>query len=141
MGALYNKSFGTTSALGYENPAFKISIVSPNDSLQQPQGVPRPNPNTDFQDNIEIGNIISAKIGKKKVVGKISKIVKNSENDTVYVEIMTNSGRKFKVDSSRISPVDTATDNVPDNVASNISTSGIFAESRFLSFETFSSNL
>ena len=87
------------------------------------------------------GNIISAKIGKKKVVGKISKIVKNSENDTVYVEIMTNSGRKFKVDSSRISPVDTATDNVPDNVASNISTSGIFAESRFLSFETFSSNL
>jgi len=134
---LYTKSSGSTGALGYENPAFKISIVAPNDSLQQKQGVPRKNPNTDFQDNIEVGNVITALVGKKKVVGKISRIFKNDENDTVYVELTTNTGSKYKVDSSRIRATDADVDQVPDNLARNISSDGMFAESRFLSFTAF----
>jgi hypothetical protein len=137
MASLYNKSFGSTGALGYENPAFKISIIAPNDDLQQKQGVPRSNPNTDFQDNVEVGTVVTATIDKKSFVGKISRIFKNDENDTVYVEIVSNTGKKFKIDSSRIRAVDTAIDEVPDNLAQNISTNGIFQENRFMSFDNF----
>jgi hypothetical protein len=141
MASLYNKSFGTTGALGYENPAFKISIVSPNDELQQKQGNPRPNPAGDYQDNLEVGSVVSFTIGKIQVVGKISRIFKNAENDTVFVEVKTNSGKKYKVDSSRVNSKSPAFDNVPDNVATNLSTSGIFAEGRFHSFDKFAETI
>lgn len=141
MSSLYNKSFGTARALGYENPAFKISIVSPNDDLQQKQGIPRPNAGDDFMDNVEVGTVVSANIGKKNIVGKISRIFKNDENDTVFVEITLNSGKKYKVDSTRIRTTDPALDNVPDNVKTNFSTPGIFMENRLMSFEEFDSSI
>jgi hypothetical protein len=141
MSSLYNKSFGTARSLGYENPAFKISIVSPNDDLQQKQGIPRPNAADGYQDNLEVGSVVSAQVGKRNVVGKISRIFKNDENDTVFVEIVLNSGKKFKVDSTRIRDTNPALDNVPDNIATNLFANGIFAESRFYNFSEFSSTL
>lgn len=137
MASLYNKSFGSTGALGYENPAFKISIVSPNDELQQKQGTPRENPNTDFLDNVEVGSVVTAFIGKESVVGKISRIIKNNENDVLFVEIKLNSGKKFKVDASRIQATDPTSDNVPDNLANQVSSNGMFNENKFISFEKF----
>lgn len=137
MGALYVKSFGSTGALGYENPAFKIRIVSPNDDLQQKQGAPRGNPQNDFLDNLEVGDIVSAIVGKETVVGKISKMKKNGENDIVMVEVTTNSGKKIKVDATRIRSTNPIADDVPDNLAVNLSTNGIFQESRILSFQEF----
>jgi preprotein translocase subunit YajC len=137
MGSLYIKSFGSTGALGYENPAFKIKIVSPNDDLQQKQGVPRRNPRTDFLDNLEVGDVVSAVVGKETIVGKISKMKKNGENDVVMVEVVTNDGKKVKVDATRIRATDPVADDVPDNLAANLSTNGIFQESRVLSFQEF----
>lgn len=137
MGSLYIKSFGSTGALGYENPAFKIKIVSPNDDLQQRQGAPRSNPSTDFLDNLEVGDVVTAKVGKEDVVGKISKMKKNGQNDVVLVDIMTNDGKKFTVDATRIRSTDPVQDDVPDNLAANLSTNGIFQESKILSFQQF----
>lgn len=137
MSSLYNNSFGSAGGLGYENPAFRIRIVSPNDALQQKQGAPRSNPADDNGDNVEVGSVVSARIGKKDIVGKISRIFKNDENDTVFVEVTLNSGKKYKIDSTRIRSTDPALDQVPDNMATNISTHGIFAEARIYSFQEF----
>ena len=141
MSSLYNNSFGSAGGLGYENPAFRIRIVSPNDALQQKQGVLRSNPNNDFKDNIEVGSVVSARINRKDVVGKVSRIFKNDENDTVFVEVTLNSGKKFKIDSTRIRSTDPALDQVPDNIATNISTHGMFAENRIYSFQEFISKI
>jgi len=137
MANLHSKSFGTTGALGYENPAFKIRIVSPDDSVQQKQGAPRPNPGEDFLDNVEVGSVVAASIGKKSVVGKISRIFKNSENDVVFVEIALPSGKKFKVDATSVRATNPDVDRIPDYMDYNLSTTGMFKESKLFSFQDF----
>jgi hypothetical protein len=138
MANLYTKSFGSSGALGYENPAFKISIVAPNDQVQQKQGNPRPNPSNDFLDNVEVGSVVAAKVGKRNIVGRISQVFKNNENDIVYVEITIPSGKTFKVDASRVRDTNPDVDQVPDYMDYHLSSNGMFKESTVLKFKEFS---
>jgi hypothetical protein len=141
MASLYGISTSSPAqSMSYENPAFKIQIVKPNDSLQQPKGDPRSNPSNDYLDNVEIGEVVSCMIGKKTIIGKVSKIIKNSEGDGIIAEIVTKDGEKFKVNGSAISVANPS--DVPDDIRQNISSPGILAEkSRFMTFEAFTQSM
>jgi hypothetical protein len=139
MAGLYNSSAGHSS-LGYENPAFKIQIVNPNDDLQQSESPGRKNPNDDLLDNLVVGQRIVARIGKRKIIGKVTRVYRNAENDGIYVSLTTKDGKTYKVDGSRIST--TAAGDSDDQVMKMdmekpVSSPGLFAESKLLSFEQF----
>jgi hypothetical protein len=139
MAGLYNSSAGHTS-LGYQNPAFKIQIVKPNDDLQQAKSPGRNNPSDDLLDNIVVGQRIVARIGKRKVTGRVSRVFRNAENDGIYVSMVTRDGKTYKVDGSRISI--TAFGERDDEVSkadpeSAVSSPGLFAESKLMNFEEF----
>jgi hypothetical protein len=113
--SLFGASNPGHSSLGYYNPAFKIRIVNPSDSLQQPSIPGRENPQDDWLDNLCVGQRIVAHIGNRKVTGKISRIFKNTDNEGVFVEMITKEGKRYKVDGSRISIKDSG--NTGDNQA------------------------
>ena len=128
-----NKSFNGGKGAGFQNPVFKISAVNPTDDLQQPRGAPRENPSDNAFSNIEIGHMVSCKKGKTIVSGKVSKLYKNDENDVIYIEFMTSSGEKIKIDVSRL--YDASDGNIPDDM-SQVSTS-VSNESVILKFNEF----
>ena len=126
--------------MGYYNPAFKIKIVNPSDTMQQPESSHRENPADDFLDNLVIGQKIVAIVGKRKDKGKIARIFKNTENEGVYVQLVTADGKKYKVDGSRISlnpRGDTGDDQSREDLEKVTSSPAFFAESRILSFDEF----
>lgn len=133
-----NGTPGGGGALGYENPAFKIKIVAPNDALQQRQGRPRPNPANSIGDNLREGQPVTARIAGEEIAGIISAIHKNGENDVTFVEIKDNKGNVHKVDISRLGSADKYDEDIPDNLSAATSSPAVFAESRFLSFPEFS---
>jgi hypothetical protein len=123
-------------SLGYQNPAFKIKIVTPNDRMQQKESQPRRNPTDDAGDNLREGDPVSAKVGKKHIEGTIYAIHKNDQNDVIFVEIKDGRGTIHKVDASRISSGGVENE-LPNSTSQGISTPGVFSESRFFSFDTF----
>jgi hypothetical protein len=139
MASLYSSSAGHAS-LGYENPAFKLQIVKPNDDLQPPESAGRNNPVDDLLDNLVVGQRIVARIGKRKIIGKVTRVYRNAENDGIYVSLVTKEGKAYKVDGSRIAT--TAMGDSDDRVMKMDmekpeSSPGLFAESKLLSFEQF----
>lgn len=138
MPSLANVSTGGGhSSMGYYNPAFKLKIVAANNDMQQPQSQPRDNPSDDFLDNLAVGQSVTAKIGNRKVTGKITRIFRNAENEGIFAQIITRDGKSYKVDGSRITlgasdPQDEVS--IPDKATS---TPGVFAESKLLSFSQF----
>jgi hypothetical protein len=131
--SLFGASSPGHSSLGYYNPAFKIRIVNPSDSLQQPAIPGRENPQDDLLDNLYVGQRIVAQIGNRKVSGKISRIFKNTDNEGIFVNMTTKDGKTYKVDGSRISIGDSGS--TGDNQARvdqerAISSPAFFAESR-----------
>jgi hypothetical protein len=121
--------------LGYINPAFKIRIVSPNDSLQQKPSNGRNNPADDILANLHVDDTVTAKIDDREVTGKVQRIFKNSENEIIYVKIVTQSGKIHKVDASSIHP------NSPPRAEisrdRNISSPAFFSEHKLLSYTDF----
>lgn len=139
MAGLYNSSAGHSS-LGYENPAFKLQIVKPNDDLQQPESPGRENPNDDLLDNLVVGQRIVARIGKRKIIGKVTRVFRNAENDGIYVSLVTKDGKSYKVDGSRISttaPGDSDDQVMKMDMEAPVSSPGLFAESKIMSFQQF----
>lgn len=132
-----NGSLNTTASLGYENPAFKIKIVPPNDNLQQKRGHPRPNPSDDAGDNIKEGDPITAKVGERRVTGTVYSVEKNDQGDVIFIEIRDLDGNLHKVDISRIRAAGVTSDDNPNSVQQGASSPGIFAESKFSDYETF----
>jgi len=123
-----NTSTGGSVSMGYENPAFRIRIVAPNDALQPPRG-------TNRQMGVTMGSPMSAIIDNVEITGKIIDIIKTKDGkDILYVIIVTGDGKRHKVDKSILDKTST-----PFNIDATIKTStpGIFAESRILSFENF----
>jgi hypothetical protein len=122
---------------GLINPAFVIKIVPATDDLQQKPQNGRPNPNDNFLDNLQIGDSVEADLGKTRLRGRVSRIVKNSNGDAVYVVVKDRKGKKHKVDSSRIK-LSGSTDPGDENQERLVSSPAVFAESKFLSFKEFS---
>lgn len=132
-----NGSGNASSSLGYENPAFKIKIVAPTDTLQQKESQPRRNPAEDSGDNIKEGDPVSAKIGERQVTGTVYAVHKNDQNDVIFVEIKDEEGKVHKVDASRVRSSGSFND-MPDSVRQSASTPGVFSESKFCSYDNFS---
>ena len=87
---------------GLLNPAFVIKIVPATDDLQQRPSSGRDNPNNDYLDNLKVGTEVVADIGKRKVVGKIQRIIKNELGDGIYAIIADSTGKTHKVEGSRL---------------------------------------
>ena len=133
------KSSGTSAMLpgrGLINPAFVIKIVPATDDLQQKPSSGRENPSNDYLDNLKVGNLVSAKIGNKTIIGSVERIIKSELGDGVYIMIIDDRGKIHKVEASQITKVNTALDNSDKDRL--VSSPGIFNESRFLSFSQFS---
>lgn len=115
--------------MGYDNPAFKIHIISPNDSLQPPRGTKR-------HMNIAIGDSVSFRHGDIEVYGKISgwKLTRNGES-ILFVYIVTEKGKKYRVSMTDLVSKNSNLD------TDNTSSPGIFAESILLDFKQFQNSL
>ncbi len=120
---------------GLINPAFVIKIVPATDNLQQQASTGRDNPTDDYLDNLKVGNQIRATIGKRTIVGRVLRIIKNEQGDGIYAIISDSKGKTHKVEGSRIEKV--KNNDVSDDKAALVSSPGLFNESRFLSFLDF----
>lgn len=120
---------------GLLNPAFVIKIVPATDDLQQQPSTGRDNPNNDYLDNLKVGTEVMATIGKRKVIGKIQRIIKNELGDGIYAIIADSTGKTYKVEGSRLQ----LTKSGPNDSEYIRSTSSpaLLAEAKFLSFESF----
>lgn len=87
---------------GLVNPAFTIKMVAATDSIQQPAGGGRNNPNDDYLSNLSTNDSVFAKVDGKEISGNISRIIKNSEGDVIYVVIIDNKGDQYKVEATAI---------------------------------------
>ena len=140
MASLFGASSPGHSSMGYYNPAFKIRIVNPSDSLQQQESPGRPNQKDDFIDNLAVGQRVMARIGNRKVKGKIVRIFRNDENEGVFAEIMTKDGKTHKIDGSRLytSSMNDGPDGQPNEDQERaISSPAMFAEGHIMTFESF----
>jgi len=124
---------------GLINPAFVIKIVPATDELQQKQTYSRENPTNDYLDNLKVGQRVEATKGKEKVVGKVERIIKNSQGDGIYVIIRDSSGKEHKIEGSNITAL-SSTDPGYDRER-NVSSPGLFNETKFLSFNDFTSKI
>ena len=132
-------SSGSSSNLmpgrGLLNPAFVIKIVPATDDMQQRASSGRNNQADDYLANYKIGDEVSVKLSKKTINCRIERIIKNSEGDGIYAIVKDSTGKKHKVESSRIIP---RINNNPNTKSDLESTPAMFAESKFLSFKDFS---
>ena len=133
MPSLSNISGGGHTSLGYYNPAFKIKIVAATDDMQQQASGGRNNQSDDFLDNLALGTHVTANIGKKKIAGTVTKIFRNTENESIFAQIITKDGKTYKVDGSRIEIGNNSQSPHDDSATS---TPG-FRESKTLSFSQF----
>lgn len=116
------------SSMGYENPAFKIRIVSPNDSLQPPRG-------TKEQMGIAIGDVISAKIKGTVIDGKVISVKKTRDGKSVqFVTIVTQNDKRYRVNVTQISMFNNVNTGGEEQ---RTSSPAVFAESKLLSFKQF----
>jgi hypothetical protein len=120
---------------GLINPAFIIKIVPATDNLQQQPSTGRDNPKDDYLDNLAVGSEVQARIGKRKVMGTVQRILKNELGDGVFVIIADDRGKTHKVEGSRISKV--SMPNVDDDKARLTSSPALFNESKFMSYDDF----
>lgn len=119
-------STGGHSSMGYENPAFKIRIVAPNDSLQPPRG-------TKEQMGLSVGDEITVLFKKRNITGKISHIKKARDGKSIlFITIVTNSGKKYHVNYTQANVV-----NLSNGEEQEISSPAVFAESKLLDFKQF----
>jgi hypothetical protein len=119
---------------GLINPAFVIKIVPATDDLQQQPSTGRDNPNNDYLDNLKVGTEVLATIGKRKVVGKIQRIIKNELGDGIYAIITDSTGKTHKVEGSRLQLTKSGP-NDSDYVRAT-SSPALLAE-KFMSFTSF----
>lgn len=123
---------------GLINPAFVIKIVPATDNLQQQPSTGRENPDNDYLDNLKVGTEVKAEVGKKTVVGRVERIIKNEMGDGIYAVIADSRGKKHKVEGTRIKAV--SSNDLTDDRERLVSSPGLFNESKFLSFSEFSSH-
>ncbi len=119
---------------GLINPAFVIKIVPATDDLQQQPSTGRDNPSNDYLDNLKVGTEVMATIGKKKIVGKIQRIIKNELGDGIFAIIADSTGKTHKVEGSRLQLTKSGP-NDSDYLRST-SSPALLAE-KFLSFQSF----
>jgi hypothetical protein len=120
---------------GLINPAFVIKIVPATDDLQQQPSTGRDNPNNDYLDNLKVGTEVAATIGKRKVVGKIQRIIKNELGDGIFAIIADSTGKTYKVEGSRLELTKSGP-NDSDYIRST-SSPALLAENRLMSFKDF----
>jgi hypothetical protein len=121
---------------GLINPAFVIKIVPATDDLQQQPSTGRDNPSNDYLDNLKVGTEVMATIGKKKIVGKIQRIIKNELGDGIFAIIADSTGKTHKIEGSRLQLTKSGP-NDSDYLRST-SSPALLAE-KFLSFQSFHS--
>ena len=132
MGFL-GKSGASMPGRGLINPAFVIKIIPATDALQQKNSAPRNNPSNDLLDGISVGDEILAKIKGEKITGRVQRIIKNEEGDSIYVSIIDSEGKTRKIEGSRIQKI---SNNSNINSDQAISSPAMFSES-LLSFNEF----
>lgn len=121
---------------GLMNPAFVIKIVPATDDMQQKPDSGRNNPDNNYLDNLKTGSLVSAKVGKRTIKGKVDRVIKNDLGDCVFVVIKDDKGKMHKIDSTRI---DKKFNNPIDDEQGRLASSpALLNESRFLSFSEFS---
>lgn len=138
MGFL-GKSSGTSSMLpgrGLINPAFVIKIVPANDDLQQRRTNGRDNPYNDYLDKIKTGTRVEFKNNGKMDKGVVQRIIKNSNGDGVFVEVMTDEGKLKKIEGSQIKIIGQKS-KLDDDTAQAMSSPAIFNENEFLCYDDF----
>jgi hypothetical protein len=121
---------------GLINPAFVIKIVPATDDLQQNASTGRDNPTDDYLDNIKVGNEVQAKVGKKTIIGRVQRIIKNELGDGVYAIVADSKGKTHKIEGSRISVVKGGI--ADDNREKLVSSPATFNESKFMDYNQFS---
>jgi hypothetical protein len=120
---------------GLINPAFVIKIVPATDNLQQQPSTGRDNPTEDYHDNLKVGNEVKGRVGKKTIVGKVERIIKNELGDCIYVMVSDPRGKSYKIEASQI---EKTRGNIPDDDRAALTSSpALFNESDILSFEQF----
>lgn len=129
---------GFSPGRGLINPAFRITLVSPNDDMQQKRAGGRPNPNADVLDNLAISTTINWKHKGKTIQGKVQRLIKNEEGDVSYVIAKSEDGRSHKIEASRVQMAET--NSTPESEYEPTSTHAYFNES-ILTFEQFLSTL
>ena len=120
---------------GLINPAFVIKVVPATDNLQQQVSTGRDNPENDYLDNLHNGDQVKCKIKNKTIIGKVLRVIKNTEGDGIFVEVMDSRGKTHKVNGSNI--VRAKRPSVDDDKARLVSSPSLFGESRILSFDEF----
>lgn len=121
---------------GLINPAFVIKIVPATDDLQQQRSSGRDNPNNDYLDNLKVGTEVMATIGKKKIVGKIQRIIKNELGDGIFAIIADSTGKTHKIEGSRLQLTSPGPNS--DDQLKSASSPALLAE-KFMSFDIFHS--
>jgi hypothetical protein len=121
---------------GLINPAFVIKIVPATDDLQQQRSSGRNNPNNDYLDNLKVGMEVMAMVGKKRIVGKIQRIIKNELGDGIFAIISDSTGKTRKIEGSRLQL--TASGPTTDDKLKASSSPALLAE-KFMSFHIFHS--
>jgi hypothetical protein len=81
---------------------FLIKLVSPSDTLQQ-KNAWTPSHYENFEE-ITINSIVTARIRKRTIVGRVMRILRNELGDNVFAEILGNDGKTYKVDYTRVKP-------------------------------------
>jgi hypothetical protein len=136
MAYLANTTGSNMPGRGLINPAFIIKIVPATDDLQQKPSAGRDNPNNDYLDNLKVGAEVSAKVDGEKITGRVDRIIKNQSGEGIYVIIIDDSGKKHKIEGSRI--IRLGNPNVDDEKVRLTSSPAIFNESKkFLTYEDF----
>jgi hypothetical protein len=121
---------------GLINPAFTIKIVPATDDMQQNPSTGRDNQVNDYLDNLKVGTDVIADMKHGEIMGTVQRIEKNELGDGVFVIIKDKKGKDYKVEGSRIKRV--SKPSVDDDKARVVSSPALFAESKFLSYESFS---
>lgn len=93
---------GTSSTVGSQangdTPVFKFKQLGLDSYSEEPAG--REIPHTD---KIKIGDVIIgiSENGKKKI-GRVTDLIKNSNNQTIFYKILPKDGKQIKVDASKV---------------------------------------
>lgn len=124
---------------GLINPAFVIKIVPATDDLQQPTSSGRENPTDDYLDNVKVGNEVKAKVGKKTIIGKVQRIIKNELGDGIYAIVSDSRGKTHKIEGSMISVIKGGKPD--DDREKLVSSPALFNESRFMNYTEYSNSV
>jgi hypothetical protein len=125
--------------LAYENPMMKISIINPDDALEEPTSGDGPDTANDYADKFQIGDVISGQVAGdndgEPVQGSVQQIIRNKNGDGMLILIQDEEGNRLHIDASTAQKIETANEPPPE-----INTS-TYNESRYvMTFEQFNNS-